>query len=416
MSGSPKYSHASWDSEAAARLARAAREEEARREAERARLLAEERARQLAKGREQAMAAVKTAQATLGPHLQAPYARFVGPSLAELEREVLALARRCTTADLGDLALAASELARWRERLQTAASAGRAGLAAEQARISAERAALAVRIATVEAGLSNIPVQDGLSAGLARTALVEARALVPSSAVPNATAAVQRAEQALRELVVQADAAEARAAVRLTLLARERGDVESRLAVLQRDEAVTTWAPDELRAAGELLARAQGGGSEALEHLTSAGALLNSALARANAAQASELRRAELVGGLIAVLREQGFFVENPTLLGESQDAPVSILARRADARALEVAVGLQGDVRYEVHGFPRREESTSTTCDEAVSTLESLAARLNEACGATLAPPWWEGHPTATRPEAAAPLPRSLPVERSRS
>lgn len=121
---------------------------------------------------------------------------------------------------------------------------------------------------------------------------------------------------------------------------------------------------------------------------------------RSHEIESKERRRQYVVNSMVEIMQGMGFVVQEgfPTL--EHPTAPNSatmIHARRIGGGALAVSVPQEGDVWYDVSGYPARLETavdgaTTASCDEAEEQLQQMHAMLEEKFGVQMSPLWWDG------------------------
>lgn len=121
---------------------------------------------------------------------------------------------------------------------------------------------------------------------------------------------------------------------------------------------------------------------------------------KANAAQLKADQRDYIAQSIAAVLQEMGFVVGAPQPEhGELPATALQIQAADYTGRAIGVSVPFEGEVWYDVNGYPKRVEAlkngaTGKTCDEAEAVLNAMGEALNEAFGIRMSKITWDGKP----------------------
>lgn len=212
-----------------------------------------------------------------------------------------------------------------------------------------------------------------------------------------------RAERARQEAAIRAEAERAsrarrRAGVEARRRDRELGEqrrkervaaeaavasLTDRLAGLEADPVCQAWSRDALERLRRIATRWQEAVhnerfADVINGQAQADGILAEALEAAQRKQLLEDKRHYVVSGLLSVLQEEGFMVDDPILTRPGDyGSDVVIHAVRTDGRQLSVAVPTAGDVSYTVDGYARRMASGSATCDEAEGHLEQIHRRL---------------------------------------
>lgn len=198
------------------------------------------------------------------------------------------------------------------------------------------------------------------------------------------------------------------AALRVTLI--------TRLAGLNADEITLTWEGEEVGSVEreiDTLAESEDPDNRA----TDLHRRLDEATARAQVRQLAEERRAYIVESLRAVLREQGFQVGDPELLGDTGlDGEVVFRAARVDQRRLDVSVAVDGPVVYTIDGVEQQPEQGGdgmiyTRCDSTEERLEALHADLASRFGLEAGPLLWESRDPDRLRRTANELPGGAPA-----
>jgi hypothetical protein len=129
-------------------------------------------------------------------------------------------------------------------------------------------------------------------------------------------------------------------------------------------------------------------------------ARVDQTLAVAQEQQLKEERRQYIVEGLVQAMRQLGFIVQGGTPALEHAGVPASatiIQAERLGGGAIAISVPQEGDIWYDVGGYPMRLETggdgqPAHTCDEAENQIEQMHAVLNEAFGIQMGELMWDG------------------------
>jgi hypothetical protein len=406
MSGSPKYSHAHLSAAVLRQLLEArqlqAAAEQARREAE-----AQRRQRErLTQSRDDA-----------------------GRDMAAARQELTALA-----GDRAGRALPAGRLDALRQRLRRLEDEpGRVRDEQQARRVGAEARALRDQLRQARAEGEAASLAEGLAREEAAAAELRQRFAALDTARGErfdaagrveVTALLQEVDRLLRRksLAEAADtAARARArldrhqadvAERFARWAEERdraldalAQAGDRVAGLRSDPVVTRWCAAEVAALEARLPQAEGllgrddfqaAGAEA-ERLSADCA---GTVTRAGEWQFKEDQRQYVVRGIVESMRQLGLVVQagypQPEHAGVPSSATI-IQAQRLGGGAIAVSVPQEGEVWYDVDGFPMRVESGADggfarTCDEAEEQINRVHAALREAFEIEMDELDWEG------------------------
>jgi hypothetical protein len=134
-----------------------------------------------------------------------------------------------------------------------------------------------------------------------------------------------------------------------------------------------------------------------------AGTLLREAedvVRKAQAMQLAEDRRQYVIQGIIDVMEEMGFIIQAGYPAPEYPDFSSSatiIQAARLGGGDIALSVPQQGEVWYEVNGFPMQVEEGSTgqevySCDQAENEIEKIHNLLEASYGIQMGELRWEG------------------------
>ena len=429
MSDSPKYCAARLREERERRL-REKRERKA--EAERAKRKAAEELRRdtrFEKDRQAAQNELRIIQETLTALSDSEDRRFVPAERLEPLRARLGELKIVVQETILEdrLRTVRSDLQAMHEDLQSlVAQAETAKLCAELAAEEAEVVKLERRLAAIGGARSEKFDSAGLCElinllGSARSHL-ERKDL--GQARRDATAAQQklaRHEKAIAERFKSWHDAKNRAEAFLAAL----GD---RIAGLRADEVVVRWVGSELAA---LEKRYEGAlklaEAEKFEPIPDESTALiqmgETIVARAQELQLKEDRRQYIVQGIVEVMGQFGFVVQNgyPTL--EHPGVPVSattIQAERIGGGAIAVSVPQEGDIWYDVAGFPMHTETsadgqTVRSCDEAEAEIVRMHEAMKESFGIETSELRWDSKDPDRIRKTAERLPESAPATRTR-
>ncbi len=421
MSGSPKYTRAQLREIEERRL----REERARRAEEEAARRAKEEARRRRERLANAKAEVRKFATDLGARIDrfdaTEASRFVGGELQELRSDLRRAAEAAQKAsDEAEVQKLGGALGRVGERLAQVSARGEAALfAAHLAKEEAVVDGLERRVAALDQERSRKFDGTGLDGVLALVA--EAREALtrqdPAKAAKTAGAATARLEQHVsvverRHTAWQQERHDALAAI---------AEAEDRVAGLEADEIVMRWCAAEVLALrGQIATAGDQVAAErfipAREAAASIAQGVESCIARAQETQLKEERRQYVAAGIVQVMQRMGFVVQAgcPSLHDPSVPASDMIIqAQRLGGGAVAVSVPQEGEVWYDVDGFPMRVETGSDgqqvkSCDEAEQAITAMHQALEDAFGIQMSELMWEGKDPGRRARQADALPGS--------
>lgn len=190
----------------------------------------------------------------------------------------------------------------------------------------------------------------------------------------------------------------------------------TRLAGMRSDEIILTWEERTLSEVGQDLDNPTGI-EDPQEWATKLHRRLDEAAASAQVRQLAEERRAYIVESLRAALRDQGFQVGDPEIVGNvGLDGDVVFTAARVDQRRLDVSVAVDGPVVYTIDGVeqqPERGEDglTYTRCDSTEERIEALHAALASRFGVEPGALLWESRDPTRLRRSANELPTGAPA-----
>lgn len=342
---------------------------------------------------------------------------------AKLERRAAELCSALHAIDPGDasldkahatgdlLAELAEEMGRLRAEarsaLEAVQSSGAAGPAlAALGRIRGELLDLRARL-EVDPGVSTRFDPSGWED--ARRCIAAAEAAVGAGDLAAARTGLDAAERAAQRHMSRAKAEREGVADREEEARARLDDLKSRAAALASDGVLARWVGPALaevaakQAAIEALHDA-GKFSDVLAAARELTLRLEDVENKAEASQALEEKRTFLVEGIMKVMTSQGFSIApgGPSLEdAASPRSAVIIAATRVDGRRLGVSVPQEGDLWYEVQGFPCQQAATHegvvSSCDEAEDAIESINGALRE-LGIDMSPLMWNGKPPNRR------------------
>lgn len=429
MSDSPKYCSAQLQEEQERRL-REKRERKAAKEF--ARRKAEEERRgstRLEQGRRAARNEFAEVQAGLAEFLKSDLVRFAPAEqvnalrtrVRELEivinETILEERARATLADVQSL----------RENLRSLTTQANAAkiceaLAAEEAEVTK----LEYQVAALDRARSEKFDRGGVT-NLARL-LADARSNLQSQNLSQ----VRRDIGAARQILVHHQA-EVTKQIVAWRAARDQAEMalaaaNDRIAGLRADEIIVRWGSGELAALEERLERSSTLLSDERFDivLAESAALLEASdavVGHVQELQLKEERRQYIVQGIVEVMGQMGFVVQQNSPALEHPDEPNSatmIHAVRIGGGAIAVSVPQEGDILYDVDGFPKRTEmggdgTTVRTCDEAEQEIDRMHEAMKEAFGIEMSELVWEGKEPDRVRKAAERLPEPNPAERVR-
>ena len=429
MSDSPKYCSARLR-EAQERRLREKRERQAAKEL--ARRKAEEERRgstRLEQGRRTARKEFADAQADLADFLKADIVRFAPAEqvnalrtrLRELEivinETILEERARATLAEVKFL----------RESLRSlTAQANAAKLCETLAAEEAEVTKLEHQVAALDRARSDKFDRTG-AMNLARL-LADARSNLQSQNLPQ----VRRDIAAARKILVNHQAEVTKQLVAWQA-AKDRAEMGlaaagDRIAGLRADEIIVRWGTGELASLEERLERSSKLLSEERFDivLTESAALLvasDAVIGHVQEFQLKEERRQYIVQGIVDVMGQIGFVVQQGSPALEHPNVPSSatmIQAVRIGGGAIAVSVPQEGEILYDVDGFPKRTETggdgaTVRTCDEAEQEIDRIHEAMKDVFGIEMSELVWDGKDPERVRKAAERLPESAPAERVR-
>lgn len=201
-----------------------------------------------------------------------------------------------------------------------------------------------------------------------------------------------------------------------------------RIAGLHADEIIVRWGSGEIASLEERLERSRKLLSEERFDviLAESAALLEASdavVGHVQELQLKEERRQYIVQGIVEVMGQMGFVVQQNSPALENPDVPNSatmIHAVRIGGGAIAVSVPQEGEILYDVDGFPKRTETggagaTVRTCDEAEQEIDRMHEAMKDVFGIEMSELVWDGKDPERVRKAAKRLPESAPAERVR-
>jgi hypothetical protein len=203
----------------------------------------------------------------------------------------------------------------------------------------------------------------------------------------------------------------------------EQAAAESKAIVLglKADEVVMRWhaaAVDAL--AAELSAATETDGERGLQVVQAARERAASIVKEANAAQLKADQRDYIANCMSKTLEEMGFVVG--PLQAEHPEHPATatvIHAATASGKNIAISVPVDGQVWYNVRGFPKSTESKvgggeAAICDEAEEVISEMHEALMSEFHVQMGELMWDGKDPARRLRAVKSLPSSQSSDRS--
>ncbi len=200
------------------------------------------------------------------------------------------------------------------------------------------------------------------------------------------------------------------------------------IAGLRADEVVVRWAGRELAVLEKRLESAIGLAEaekfdvvpDEIAHLLDDGAAI---VGRAQELQLKEDRRQYILQGVLESMGLLGFVVQQGYPAMEHPDEPgsaVIIQAERIGGGAMAVSIPQEGDMWYDVAGFPMRTETTAEgqtvrSCDEAEQEIVRLHEVMKESFGIETGELRWDSKDPDRIRKTAERLPESTPATRTR-
>jgi predicted nucleic acid-binding Zn-ribbon protein len=200
------------------------------------------------------------------------------------------------------------------------------------------------------------------------------------------------------------------------------------LAGLRVDDVVSRWAANEVRALETRVEHLQklfdAGQFDKVRDVS--GEIQQQGEQIVSLAQESQLhedRRDYIVRGIVKVMEQMGFVVQSGSPSLEVPGSPSSatiIQAKRLGGGAIAVSVPQEGDIWYDVGGFPMRTETGSNgqpvpTCDEAEAQIEQMHSVMEQTFGIEMGELQWQGKNPARKRKQADALPDTRGASRRR-
>jgi hypothetical protein len=240
-------------------------------------------------------------------------------------------------------------------------------------------------------------VQESIDKQAEQQALADAREAIGKTRGPGASGdpvqqdfALRMAERSVAKLEHIVNLDEDRQRARHNEALSQLEEYEAIIAGLAADPTVMRWLPGNVgelqQQAAERRSKVEAGETAGLGLLRDAARSAEADLvARASAAQIKADQRDYIVDGIRSTLQEMGFML-GPTV-AEHAGHPASAMLFSAvnDAgRGINVSVPVDGEIIYDIDGFPKNTVSKvgggkSATCDEAQQVLEEMHEKLEE-------------------------------------
>ncbi|MBF0426350.1 MAG: hypothetical protein HQL66_11095 [Magnetococcales bacterium] len=208
----------------------------------------------------------------------------------------------------------------------------------------------------------------------------------------------------------------------LTPATQALADLDAWYQALCQDPTLQRWVAREV-AALERLPRAAAAAVRAGDHdlpqrlLAQARTEEQRIVALAETAQLKADCRDGIAQDMAAVLADMGFILA-PTR-AEHPDQPATALilqAEKPSGQALFISVPLEGEIWYELHGYPFIDQTTpggetKTTCATALALLDAMRARLAATHAVIVDPIQWAGNTAAPNAATTDVAPSIQPV-----
>ena len=201
-----------------------------------------------------------------------------------------------------------------------------------------------------------------------------------------------------------------------------------RIAGLRADEVVVRWAGRELAALEKRFETAiRLAETEKFDLVPDETAHLldesDALVGRVQELQLKEDRRQYVLQGILDSMGQLGFVVQQGYPVLEHPDEPGSamiIQAERIGGGAMAVSIPQEGDMLYDVAGFPLRTEAnadgqTVRSCDEAEQQIVRMHELMKESFGIETSELHWDGKDPDRIRKTAERLPESAPATRTR-
>jgi hypothetical protein len=321
------------------------------------------------------------------------------------EQEVARLgAIAANSQDAGSLYGAELALLSIRQRIEnaTAAAQAQAEAAAGEGEFDAELAAFDQRLNSLRA--EGAAEQDAPGRAAAVQAVNACRSLLKIPNLEHRRAAHRDARLALEAHAAAFHAAQAQQAAARQQAQQQLEAAQQIVAGLASDDLVQRWAPARAaelqeRVAGWSAAIAAGNlaavdAAQLAELQSAAQALLD----QVGAAQFKAEQRDYILQSVREVLAEMGFMLSPAE--AETPGHPASAMrfsAVNAAGQSMDVSVPLEGEVWYDVDGFPRSTEAkvgggSAAVCDSAQRVIEEMHHEIEEQFGIKSGELTWEG------------------------
>lgn len=428
MSGSPKYTSFSLESEVLQRLL-AARQQQAalerqKREAEEARRVQQ----RLDQARDGARTDLAAARRDLDAFAAHEAARFAPAGKLDSFRQRLSQAEKSigsmTTEDQGRRVR--SDLGRLHDELRQArAEAESARLASQLAAEAAQLAGLRQQLAAIDAARAARFDPHGrqqLEAQLSRC-----DGLLQRKALDQATSELTEARRQLQEHQSVVEQRFSRWTQERDQAVAALAQASDRVAGLRVDPVVSRWSTADAEAlaarcrrADDLLAREDFAACR--QEAAALAAEVDRLVALAGETQFKEDQRQYIVRGIVETMGQLGLVVQagypQPEHRGVAASATI-IQAQRVGGGSIAVSVPQEGEIWYDVDGFPMRVEGSATgyarTCDEAEEQINRMHDAMLAAFGIESSELTWDDKDPDRIRKTAKALPGSSGAQQKR-
>jgi hypothetical protein len=211
--------------------------------------------------------------------------------------------------------------------------------------------------------------------------------------------------------------AAAEAKLRAAAAAQAVGEIEGIIAGLKADPVVMRWHPHsvlelekELQQAAQAVTSAQF--ALPAEILTKARAKERQMIEEANTAQLKADRRDYIAQSIVSTLQEMGFSILSVDDEHSGHPATAKIFRAAAAGRAISVSVPVEGQVWYDVDGYPKATVASvangnpTAICDEAEQVLTEMHSALQNEFGVQMGEVTWQGKDPNRNTRTATELP----------
>ena len=411
MSGSPKYSRARLRAAQERALREARRVASARERAWRAAEEQRRREERLGLARAEVTRELETLRQSVAVQSKTEAVRHVAAEFHELDRRFGTIRAALDSAtSLADVQRAAREYRRVGDQIgQVLARGQAAAFAAGKSEVESALVELRQRADALDRPAAERFDPQALPE--LKTLLDDAEDALSRQAPAKARYCIDLARARLERHLADTQAQYGRwAEARNHSLAR-LADMSDRVAGLRADPVVLRWQTDRIRAfeRGLDLIRSsiqEGNFAAADREAADLESQIEPLIQSAQETQLQEDRRAYIVSGIVQVMGQLGFVVQagSPTLEDPGRPGSATIIhARRVGGGAVAVSVPQEGDLWYDIDGFPKllkpaADGRLAPTCDEAEAQIQRMHEALEQGFGIEMGELLWEGK--APRPD----------------